>query len=200
MSLSVKSGAGLPPSKEVRSLVITTAILSCLVGNTAYAQKSQVTNERRNLSVEVFQVPDLPLNVHEAVLLPKGFNYVLRCRVANDASSEIVGFRFTLTWIDAMGGLHLGINRTEALKLDAYETQTLTFASPIKYSGRQGDRFVLMVEQVLSAEDIWEVIKAKDALEAYAKGDYSSQPKVMRVTNQVDAPSPSRVIPIRLIP
>jgi hypothetical protein len=51
-----------------------------------------------------------------------------------------------------------------------------------------------MVEQVLSAEAIWEVIKAKDTLEAYVKGDYSIQPNVMRVTNLVDAPTQIRVI------
>jgi hypothetical protein len=47
---------------------------------------------------------------------------------------------------------------------------------------------VFMVEQVISRESIWEVVKAKDALEAYAKGDFSVMPVVMRVANSVDAP------------
>jgi hypothetical protein len=51
-----------------------------------------------------------------------------------------------------------------------------------------------MLEQVLSREAIWEVIKAKDALESYVKGDYSIQPNVLRVANQIDAPPQTRVI------
>ena len=51
-----------------------------------------------------------------------------------------------------------------------------------------------MVEQVISPEWIWEVVKAKDALEAYTRGDYSVTPAVMRMLNQVDAPHvPGRV-------
>ena len=53
-----------------------------------------------------------------------------------------------------------------------------------------------MLEQVISRESIWEVVKAKDALEAYARGDYSVMPTVLRVANQVDAP-PGELDPIR---
>jgi hypothetical protein len=45
-----------------------------------------------------------------------------------------------------------------------------------------------MVEQVISRESIWEVVKAKEAFDAYARGDYSVTPVVLRVANQVDAP------------
>jgi hypothetical protein len=51
-----------------------------------------------------------------------------------------------------------------------------------------------MVEQVISPEWIWEVVKAKDALEAYARGDFSVMPAVMRMLNQVDAPD--RPVPV----
>ncbi len=52
----------------------------------------------------------------------------------------------------------------------------------------------LMLEQVVSRESIWEVVKAKEAFEAYARGDYSVMPVVLRVANQVDAPLFRRVI------
>ena len=51
-----------------------------------------------------------------------------------------------------------------------------------------------MLEQVLSRETIWEVIKAKDALEAYIRGDFSIQPTVLRAANQMDAPVSTSVI------
>jgi hypothetical protein len=62
------------------------------------------------------------------------------------------------------------------------------------FRAKPGTRYVLMLEQVLSPDAIWEVIKAKDALDSYLKGDYSVQPKVMRVANAVDAPPQIRVI------
>jgi hypothetical protein len=55
-----------------------------------------------------------------------------------------------------------------------------------------------MLEQVVSRESIWEVVKAKDALEAYAKGDYSVIPAVMRVSNAVDSPPDGRFPLFRL--
>jgi hypothetical protein len=78
------------------------------------------------------------------------------------------------------------VNRTEGFSIPGYDIKTLTFKSPIKFKQKDGERLVLMIEQVISRESIWEVVKAKDALEAYARGDYSVMPAVMRVANQVD--------------
>jgi hypothetical protein len=177
----------------VRSLLLATVGLICLVGS-AHGQKSPRKTEPRNVAVEVFQILGLPVNVHEAVLSPKDGSYVLRCRMSNESSSEIVGLRYVLTSIDAVSGAQLIANRTEGFTLPGYGTKSLTFVTPIKFSAKEGNRLVLMLEQVLSTEAIWEVIKAKDTLETYIKGDYSIQPNVMRVTNQVDAPPPIRVI------
>jgi hypothetical protein len=55
-------------------------------------------------------------------------------------------------------------------------------------------RFILMVEQVVGINSIWEVVKAKDALDAYLTGDYSKVPAVLRVPNHVDSPERIRVI------
>ena len=71
---------------------------------------------------------------------------------------------------------------------EAYGMKIVTFKSPIKFKQKDGERLLLMIEQVVSRESIWEVVKAKDALEAYARGDYSVMPTVLRVANQVDAP------------
>jgi hypothetical protein len=50
------------------------------------------------------------------------------------------------------------------------------------------------LEQVVGKESIWEVLKAKDTLEAYASGDYSVMPQVLRVGNQLDVPPRTRII------
>ena len=45
-----------------------------------------------------------------------------------------------------------------------------------------------MVEQIVSTYYVWDVLKAKDSLAAYIGGDYSVMPRVLRVSNHVDAP------------
>lgn len=142
-----------------------------------------------DLSVEVFQVFELPLNVHEALLVKsdKG-GYLLKLALANSSELKIIGLRYSLMSIDAENKVRLRVNRTEGISILPYKTKSLTFKTPIRFKSN-GERLVLMIEQVISRESIWEVVKAKDALDAYARGDYSVMPVVLKVANQVDAPT-----------
>jgi|SRR5215217_7691211 len=149
------------------------------------------------LPVEVFQVLDLPLNVHEASLTKteRGF-YFLKLSLANSSELKMIGLRYSLATIDSRNQVQPLVNRTEGFSVPAYGMKTLTFKTPINFKQKDGERLLLMIEQVLSRESIWEVVKAKDALEGYARGDYSP-PTVLRVTNQVDAPPGERPIIFR---
>lgn len=178
----------------MRRFVLLTTVLFFFGGIVAQGWQKPAGAKPRKLSVEIFQVLGLPLNIHEAALVEKDAGFLLRCRVSSEASNAIVGVRYSLTLIDPENGAQLLTNRTEGFALSAYESKTFTFATPIKFKPRDGCRLVLMLEQVVSPEAIWEVIKAKDALDAYVKGDFSIQPNVMRVANQVDAPLQIRVI------
>ena len=145
--------------------------------------------QSRDLSVEIFQVLDLPLSIHEAALVKSYKNFfLLKLSVGNSSDLKLIGLRYSLITIDSKNQLQPLINRTEGFSLSPYDTKTLTFKAPINFKPKDGERLVLMVEQVVSRESIWEVVKAKDALEAYAKGDFSVMPVVMRVSNSVDAP------------
>ena len=148
-----------------------------------------LASQTGELPVEVFQVLDLPLNVHEAALTKseRGF-YFLKLSLANSSELKIIGLRYSLASIDSRNQLQPLVNRTEGFAVPAYGTKTVTFKSPIRLKQKGGERLVLMLEQIISRESIWEVVKAKDALEAYARGDYSVMPTVLRVPNQVDAP------------
>lgn len=141
-----------------------------------------------NLSLEVFQVLDLPLSVHEASLLKSDKGFLLKLSLGNSSDVRMVGLRYSLFIIDDANQAHALVNRTEGFSLPAYATKSLTFRTPIRLRPKDGERFVLMLEQVISRESIWEVVKAKEAFEDYAKGDYSVVPVVLRVANQVDAP------------
>ena len=143
--------------------------------------------------IEIIQVLDLPVNVHEASLTKneRGF-YFLKLSLANSSELKMIGLRYSLALIDSRNQLQPLVNRTEGFSVPAYGMKTLTFKTPIKFKQKDGERLLLMLEQVISRESIWEVVKAKDALEAYARGDYSVVPSVLRVANQVDAPPGTR--------
>lgn len=131
---------------------------------------------------------DLPLSVHEASLVKTDRAYLLQLALGNSSNLKLIGLRYAIAVIDSRNQLQPLVNRTEGFSLPAYATRTLTLKTPIRFKPKDGERLVLMVEQVISRESIWEVVKAKDALEAYAKGDYSVMPVVLRVANAVDAP------------
>ena len=143
--------------------------------------------------IEVFQVLELPLVVHEASLLKSEKGYFLRLSLANSAELKMLGLRYSLLTINSDSKPQIIVNRTEGFSLAPYAMKSVTFKTPIKLKLKDGERLVLMLEQVVSRESIWEVVKAKDALEAYARGDYSVMPVVMRVTNAVDSPPDGRL-------
>jgi|SRR6185503_14651593 hypothetical protein len=151
-----------------------------------------------DVSIEVFQVLELPLNVHEASLTKteRGGQF-LKLSVGNSSDVKIIGLRYSIVSIDARNQVQIRVNRTEGFSVPAYSPKTLTFKTPLRLKQKDGERFILMIEQVISRESIWEVVKAKDALEAYALGDYSVVPTVLRVPNQVDSPPDGR---IRVLP
>jgi hypothetical protein len=169
----------------MRKLLATNLLLFSIVS--AFFAPPQV-RAQKDFPIEVFQVLDLPLNVHQASLVKSDKGYVLRVTVGNSGELKMIGLRYSLITINSDSKPQIRVNRTEGFSLAPYSTESLTFKTPIKLKPKDGERLVLMLEQVVSRESIWEVVKAKEALEAYARGDYSVVPSVMRVSNQVDAP------------
>ncbi len=147
--------------------------------------------QTNNVSIEVFQVLDLPLSVHEASLLKSDKGYLLKLLLGNSSELRMVGLRYSLAIIDSKNQIQPVVNRTEGFSIAPYASKAFTFKTPISFKPKDDERLVLMLEQVISRESIWEVVKAKEAFEAYARGDYSVVPVVMRVANQVDT-SPGR--------
>jgi hypothetical protein len=176
-------------------LALVLSILILIAGVSAFGQENQKKSQQsRDIAIEVIPVIEFPLNLHEAALVKKEKGYVLKCRFSSNADVPLIGIRYSLTVIEAVGGARPITNRIEGFELAAYGTKTQIFPTPIRFKQTDGSRLVLMLEQVVSKESIWEVIKAKDVLEGYVKGDYSIQPHVLRVANQVDAPWQTRAM------
>jgi len=170
----------------VKYLLLPLFASICICGVTETAAFTPF--QTRNVPVEVFPVLELPLNVHEALLVKSEKGYLLKLSLSNSVELKMVGLRYSLVTIDSTNATHYVVNRTEGFSLPPYAMKSLTFRAPIPFKPKGGDRLVLMLEQTISPESIWEVVKAKEALAAYARGDYSVVPRVLRVANQVDAP------------
>ena len=168
-------------------LLIFALILTTVVG--------QQTPVQHRVNVEVFQVIELPITITDTALVKtKKERYLLKCVLSNNSESQVVGLRYSLIVVDSMNVEKAVVTRNEGLKLAPYTAESLTFTTPIQLRMKDDERLVLMLEQVISTDYIWEVKKPKEALTAYIAGDYAVVPGVVRLTNQVDAPPRKRVI------
>jgi hypothetical protein len=144
--------------------------------------------EEKSVPVEVVPILDLPLAVHEASLVKAERGYFLKLKLGNSSDTELVGIRYALVRINSRNQTQPVAYRSEGFSLAAYASNTLTLKTPLKFKPTDGERLALMLEQVISRDTIWDVVKAKDAMEAYVRSDFSITPRVIRVANQVDAP------------
>jgi hypothetical protein len=145
-------------------------------------------------AVEVFQVLEMPIAATDAALVKTRNGYLLKCVLANSSEFQQLGLRYSLAVIDSMNAITATLTRNEGFRLAPYQTKTLTFKTPLRLKLKGDERFVLMVEQIVGTYYVWDVLKAKDSLAAYIKGDYSVMPRVLRVSNHVDAPMPVRMM------
>lgn len=154
---------------------------------------SNLPPQTGDVTVDVFQVLELPLSIHQASFIKSDRGLLLQLSLGNSSDLKIIGLRYAIVSINSRDEVQPRVNRTEGFSVPAYGMKTLTFKTPIKLKQKDGERFVLMIEQVISRESIWEVVKAKEALESYARGDFSIVPTVLRVPNQVDSPPDGRI-------
>ena len=155
---------------------------------------SIVAQRAAPVPIEVFQIQQLPVIVGMVELLKTSNGYSLKCLITNNSDEKLLGFRYTLLAIDSNNLKRVLANHSEALALASYASKRKTYPAALSSSPKDDDRIVLMLEQIVGADSIWEVVKAKEALDSYASGDFSFIPSVIRVPNHVDAPTPVRVI------
>ena len=168
------------------------SLIFALILTTAVGQQTPV---QHRVTVEVFQVFELPISITDTALVKtKKERYLLKCVLSNNSEFRVVGLRYSLIVVDSMNSAKAVVTRNEGLKLDPYKAESLTLTTPIQLQMKDDERLVLMLEQVISTDYIWEVMKPKEAWMAYIAGDYAVVPRVVRLTNQVDAPPRRRVI------
>ncbi len=175
-------------SRQASAFLLALLVVAC---QTVAAQTAIQTQE---FAAEVFAVPDLPLSIQQVALVKNEKGFLLRCTLSNSSDDEMIGMRYTLVVDQPFETQRLILNRSEGFKLKAFASRRITFQTPVRVSPKRGQRIVLMVDQALATHSIWEVVKARDALNAYLSGDYSVVPSVIKVANQIDAPLQPRII------
>lgn len=170
------------------SLLLIILVAGVCSGASSNKQSSEI------IPVEVFHVAQLPVAISGVEIVKTVNGYQLRCAMTNYSDDRLLGFRYSLVAIDSNRVTSLVANRSEAWMLTPYATKRKKFGTLITLNHQEPVRFVLMLEQIVGRESIWEVVKAKETLQSYASGDYSIVPEVLRVPNYVDtAPQQQRI-------
>ena len=149
------------------------------------------------IPVEVFHVGQLPVALSTVELVGSSKGYQLRCSMTNNSDEKLLGFRYSIVAIDSSNTKTPILSRSEAWELKAYTTKRKMFASLLPANFKNQVRVILMLQEIDGTQSIWEVIKAKDALDAYTSGDFSIVPTVLRAPNHVDAGPPAQPIRYR---
>lgn len=157
--------------------------------NTASAAPPQQTSAERPRPVDYLQVPELPLTITIPTIEKTEKGYVFKCSAANSSSEQMLGVTFLILVLDSENKVRGAGSWSAGIHLASYATETLSIKVPIKLSIKSGYRVVLAPEQLIGSESIWQVMKARELTEAYARGDEYVMPKVRRVANQFDPPS-----------
>jgi hypothetical protein len=152
------------------------------------SEKSEKSVEKSDITIETFPVIDLPVSISDVTLTKNEKGYLLNGTLSSSSDQKILGVRYLLVLVDANNAIRPAIMRSEGCNLAGNSATKMTFSTPLKLKLRNVARMELMLDQVIGEISIWEVLKARQTLEKYASGDYSPIPKVLRVSNHVDAP------------
>jgi len=178
----------------MKNRMLQAAVLLFVLSSLAQAQNVAQQRQAKETPVETFQVLELPLNITDVKLEQSEKGFLLQSSLANSSTQRILGFRYLLLVTDGNNAARSLVSREEGCKLDAHANRSVEFriTPPIKL--KKDSHVTLIIEQVTGEDSIWEVVRAKQALLQYASGDYSTTPKVLQVSNQVDAPPQRQVI------
>jgi hypothetical protein len=182
-------------SKFVTTILATISLLAVMVcPRSEEAAAPQNVSGLQDLTIDSLQMPGLPVSIAGPLLTPTEKGYVLKGYVSNGSDDRIVGLRYLLLVFDLHHKVRLAAGRSELIKLPAYATRDFAFQIPIKQKIRSDDRISLVIEHATTLESSWDVLNAREVLEAYCNGQPYVLPEVRHVLNQFDSrPRPKSI-------
>src|SRR5688500_10348814 len=115
------------PQKSTKSLKEKIICAFCAFLWLSFFAPLCVSPQTTNLAVEVFQVLELPINVHEASLVKSDKGYFLKLSLANSSELKMIGLRYSLATIDSENKLRFRVNRSEGFSIPPYAAKSITF-------------------------------------------------------------------------
>lgn len=169
--------------------LVVTALLLLLFSdlNKTLATPSQ-QRSAESFPVDYLQVAELPLAITVPTVEKTEKGYVLRCSASNNSSEQLLGVTFLILVVDSENRMRSRGSWSPGLRVPAYATTRLSIKIPLSLSIKSRYRVVLAPEQLIGSESIWQVMKARELIEVYARGDEYVMPKVHRVANKIDPP------------
>ena len=178
-------------TKKLHNSVRLIAIAFLLLNNgyLGNAAAPQQASPERSIAVDYLEVTDLPLSISIPTLAKTEKGYALRCSAANNSVEPMLGITFLILVLDSENKVRSSGSWSAGIQVPGYTTRDLSIRVPIKLTIKNSYRVFLAPEQLIGSESIWQVTKARELIEAYARGDQYVVPKVRRVANQFDPPS-----------
>ena len=113
----------------------------------------------QKIPIDVFQIVDLPITITDTALVKAKNGYLLTCSLTNNSEFPLIGLRYALAVVDSANAANTVIIRDENLKLSQNQMKIVTFRTPIKLKIKAGEQLILMLQEVVSTDYTWEVIK-----------------------------------------
>jgi hypothetical protein len=140
--------------------------------------------------VKFYDVLDLPARLDEPKLIKMEGRHALTCALANRSGESLVGVRLTLMFVEsANNGRITRVSWNEATTVPAYSIKNFEFIPPIKDENKDADLF-LGIDEVIGRDTVWQTVDADKLLRAYARGQQSQIPKVLKLQNKYDKEAP----------
>lgn len=165
------------------ALFVSLVLLTSLPVATGNARPENTKTQ--TITIDFFDVPDAPISFNDTALRRTPHSCVLKFSAFNRTDEKLLGVRLILLILDLSGKLRHRVGMWERVELAGYSIKEFSFELP-KLKVKDDERAVLEVEQVIGPESIWTIIKAEDALKAYAAGEQYILPEVRRVSNHID--------------
>jgi hypothetical protein len=174
--------------KWISLLVELALAISVFVAANTFIRETAIAStdvsQKQKIAISLFEVSDLPLKINSEVLVRTRKGHILRCSIANRSDEEITGVGFLVLVFDSSHKLKDTARWSERVELPAYSIKEYSFKAPTERMLAAEDQIAVVVEQVIGRESIWQVLKAEDALKAYATGGQHSAPDVRRLSNR----------------
>src|SRR5262245_25354711 len=115
------------PVRNSVALCLVVFVSVCGLSAATLQTQSEKSAEKPDITIETFQVIDLPVNIGDVTLTKNEKGYLLNGTLSSNSDQKILGFRYLLVLVDSNNGVRPAIMRSENCNLAGNSTAKVTF-------------------------------------------------------------------------